>query len=196
LLAGSLASGSTGEVGLVLASTPKLIVPLLAVSTISIIATALFWWRSRRLPLAVALTTAAFAIACLLPLQVPFDTVPSGVNAAYSMTTTSEDLGRFVVELSSLDQRTPPLNGMLREQVAIDPERAWGLGIGIEKGPGGATYWHSGINLGTRALIVIDPQTRTAIVVLANAEHGLDLARDVAELALGIRGRWDVPRAG
>jgi hypothetical protein len=181
------------ECPFILVMIPKLIVPVLGMG---LIGTVIVWASIRYLKrlawtglLAVVLL---IGLEALLGMQLPFDMVPAGSNAAFSLNTTSQDLGNFAEALLSAGSDSPALQEMLVEQVAIDAQSAWGLGIGIEKSPAGLTYWHSGINPGSRALIVLDPKTQTGIVVLTNGENGLELARQVAALVIGHPGKWDV----
>ncbi len=173
---------------------PKLIVPALVTGLIFTLLMLLANWITKRFVPSVFIALGLIAAAGLLiPAQVPFDMVPAGASAAYSLNTTSQDLGNFAAALLAMDTSSSAgINGMLTHQVTVDEQTAWGLGMGIEKDPGGTTYWHSGINPGTRALMVIDPKTQTGVVILTNGENGLELARQVAAMVFGYSGKWDV----
>lgn len=111
------------------------------------------------------------------------------------MKTTNNDIGKFIEELLKIyngDDKV--LKNMFNEQVKIDEENSWGLGIGIEKVGNKTTYWHSGINPGYQSLIVINGQDNSGVVVLTNSDNGLNFSKLIARSLLNIDGNWDIRR--
>lgn len=83
---------------------------------------------------------------------------------------------------------------MFAHAVDIDNVNSWGMGIAIEIGNDGETYWHSGINPGFQSLLVLYPQQDKFAVVLTNSDGGIDFAKELVRNYLGIDGIWDIKR--
>jgi CubicO group peptidase (beta-lactamase class C family) len=92
---------------------------------------------------------------------------------------------------------------LFAQQVEMDPEIAWGAGIGIDRSTRPTTYWQWGSNPGFQSLLIVEPQRGDAIVVLTNrgtlgdlvtGRGGYAAAKQIARRALGINGRWDLDR--
>jgi CubicO group peptidase (beta-lactamase class C family) len=82
---------------------------------------------------------------------------------------------------------------MIQEpQIRINEDNSWGLGMGIQHSSEGDSVWHWGANTGFRSLMVIYPQHDIGVVVLTNSNDGLELARDIAHIALGGLNAWDI----
>ena len=131
----------------------------------------------------------------LLPISLPIgpEGIPREPNAAYSLKSTSDDLGLFVTELLSIyNSNNDILKEMLYPQINISDTKQWGLGIAIEKCEDTVTYWHSGINPGMQSLFVIDAKAQRAIVVMTNSDNGLEFAKELARDTLFIDGKWDI----
>ena len=93
-----------------------------------------------------------------------------------------------------LMQRYDSGSAMFNDEVTIDDNNSWGLGIAIESGPDGTTYWHSGINPGFQSLYVLYPEQEKFIVVVTGSDYGLDLSKEKANDFLGTDGTWDIAR--
>lgn len=141
-------------------------------------------------------------VGILLPISLPLgpELISKEPNAAYSLKSTSEDLGLFVNELLTihnseniLDSENDVLKEMLFSQISINAVNQWGLGVAIEKCGDSVTYWHSGINPGMQSLFVIDAETKRSIVIMTNSDNGLDFAKELARDFLGIEGEWSIP---
>ena len=129
----------------------------------------------------------------LIPVSVPVtnDLIPKEANCAYTLRSTSRDMSVFCRELM---QRYDSGSAMFNDEVTIDDNNSWGLGIAIESGPDGTTYWHSGINPGFQSLYVLYPEQEKFIVVVTGSDYGLDLSKEKANDFLGTDGTWDIAR--
>ena len=126
-------------------------------------------------------------------------------NAAASLRTTAEDYAKFLIGLvGGRLLRRETLDAMLAPRVSAadwQPARerpaevrdriAWGLGVGLQRGTFGTTFWHWGDNGNAKAYIVMDPVKRTGVVFLANGQSGLSIASSIAALALPER-QWAI----
>ncbi|MBO4609323.1 MAG: serine hydrolase, partial [Lachnospiraceae bacterium] len=117
-------------------------------------------------------------------------------NVAYTFRSTGEDMALFCTDLmKKYAEDTGTFGEMFDENIVIDDENSWGLGIAIENTEGfGTTYWHSGINPGFQSLYVLYPEEDKYIVVITNSDRGLDFAKEAARGYLGINGVWDIKR--
>ena len=126
---------------------------------------------------------------------------PNQVNAAASLHTTASDYARFMeAVMNGTGLKPATWKQMLTPQVAVDPECTnctdrepkqrskevlWGLGVGIEKTPGGETFWHWGDNGAFKAFMIAYPRQKTGLVMFANSENGLSIHTEIVEEALG-----------
>ncbi len=126
---------------------------------------------------------------------------PKEANAAASLETTAKDYTTFLAALlagKGLKQAT--LREMEAPQIAVDPECTnctnrvpkelskelfWGLGWGIQKTAQGESLWHWGDNGVYKAYVVVRPGTKSGVVMFANSENGLSIARKIVADALG-----------
>jgi len=69
--------------------------------------------------------------------------------------------------------------------VSAGRDVSWGLGPGIQHGQHGDALWQYGQTFGFRSVMVIYPEYGMGVVVLTNSDHGLPVAFDVAQRALG-----------
>lgn len=167
---------------------PKLIVPLLVAGLVATVLLVIVYRLSGRIwPSYVVAVLVPALLLVLSPVPVPFDVTPPGENAAYSGVSTARDIALFGATLLSDDSTAV---AMRNPEVQVSEGAAWGLGIGIEPFESSVVYWHSGINPGSRALLVADPATERVVAVLTNSESGFPLAREIVRTVLGIDGRW------
>lgn len=122
-------------------------------------------------------------------------------NAAASLNTTAHDYALFLEAiLNGRGLKPQTLRQMETPQVALDPDchncidqapkklstdLFWGLGWGIEKNATGTYLWHWGDNGVYKAYVVADIHRRSAVVMFANSESGLSIAKAVVDGALG-----------
>ncbi|MBP5471206.1 MAG: beta-lactamase family protein [Lachnospiraceae bacterium] len=141
---------------------------------------------------------AVILLGSLIPVTVPVtnDLRSYPANVAYTFRSTGEDMALFCNDLmKKYAEDTGAFGEMFDENIVIDDENSWGLGIAIENTEGsGTTYWHSGINPGFQSLYVLYPEEDKYIVVITNSDRGLDFAKETARDYLGINGVWDIKR--
>ena len=122
-------------------------------------------------------------------------------NAAASMTTTAHDYALFLeAVLNRRGLRPVTLRAMETPQVAVDPtctncttrvpkalstDLFWGLGWGIEQNASGKYLWHWGDNGSFKAFVAADVKRKSAVVMFANSERGLAVARAITNVAIG-----------
>jgi hypothetical protein len=61
----------------------------------------------------------------------------------------------------------------------------WGLGWGIERKDGTDALWHWGDNGSFKAFVMADPKTKSGVVMFANSEKGLEVAKPVVDEVMG-----------
>jgi CubicO group peptidase (beta-lactamase class C family) len=126
---------------------------------------------------------------------------PDEAVSAASLETTARDYATFLAAvLAGRGLKPATLREMETPQIAVDPEctncttRApkelskelfWGLGWGIQKTGQGDSLWHWGDNGAYKAYVVARPDTKSAVVMFANSENGLSIARAVVAETLG-----------
>ena len=121
---------------------------------------------------------------------------PQGLN------TTAKDYALFVDEiLNGKGLKPSTLREMEIPQVALDPECRicikqkpkelsknlfWGLGWGIQREDGSSSLWHWGDNGVFKAFVMAEPKSKSGVVMFANSENGLDIAKPIVDEAMGI----------
>lgn len=143
------------------------------------------------------LTALILVCGIMAPVSVPVtnDVTAKKPNCAYTLKSTSKDMAAFCQELmQQYDNADPTVREMFSPAIVIDSVNSWGLGIAMEAGNRGSTYWHSGINPGFQSLIVLDPSQRKCMIALTNSDRGLDFCKDKARTFLGVNGDWNIPR--
>jgi CubicO group peptidase (beta-lactamase class C family) len=103
-------------------------------------------------------------------------------NAAGSLLTTAPDYLRF---LHAWLERDDWRDRALGAPVAAGEGIGWGIGWGIELAGAGRPFWHGGEGIGYRTFALADPQAGEGIVVLTNADGGMEIARLVVDSATG-----------
>jgi CubicO group peptidase (beta-lactamase class C family) len=100
--------------------------------------------------------------------------------AAFTLTTTASDYGKFLVAVLSDDHL---LEQITASPVTVDPSLSvsWGLGWGIERTQDDLYIWHWGNNTGYRSFVIASFRTGDGFVMLTNSENGLELAGPITK---------------
>ena len=72
-----------------------------------------------------------------------------------------------------------------REPKQLSKNLYWGLGWGIQRKGGNEALWHSGDNGAFKAFVMIVPKTKSGVVMFANSENGLEIAKPLIDEAMG-----------
>ena len=126
---------------------------------------------------------------------------PTEALAASTLNTTAKDYALFVeAVLNRKGLKSATLREMETPEIALDPECRicikhepkqlsknlfWGLGWGIERKDGTDVLWHWGDNGSFKAFVMADPKTKSGVVMFANSEKGLEVAKPVVDEAMG-----------
>lgn len=103
--------------------------------------------------------------------------------AAFTLYTTAEDYGRFLVALLSDDA---VLRKISDSPVEVDTRLnlRWGLGWGIEQTGEDAYLWQWGNNPGYRTFAMVSARSGDGLVMLTNSDGGLKLAEPLVKATL------------
>jgi CubicO group peptidase (beta-lactamase class C family) len=126
---------------------------------------------------------------------------PTEALAASTLNTTAKDYALFVeAVLNGKGLKSATLREMETPEIALDPECRicikhdpkqlsknlfWGLGWGIERKDGTDVLWHWGDNGSFKAFVMAEPKTKAGVVMFANSENGLEIAKPVVDEAMG-----------
>jgi CubicO group peptidase (beta-lactamase class C family) len=126
---------------------------------------------------------------------------PEEALAASTLNTTAKDYARFVeAVLNGKGLKPATVREMETPEIALDPECRicikqepkqlsknlfWGLGWGVERKDGTDMLWHWGDNGSFKAFVMAEPKTRAGVVMFANSENGLEIAKPVIDEAMG-----------
>jgi CubicO group peptidase (beta-lactamase class C family) len=126
---------------------------------------------------------------------------PTEALAASTLNTTAKDYALFVeAVLDGKGLKPATLREMETPEIALDPECRicikhepkrlsknlfWGLGWGIERKDGTDVLWHWGDNGSFKGFVMADPKTKSGVVMFANSENGLEVAKPVVDEAMG-----------
>jgi len=126
---------------------------------------------------------------------------PKEAGAASTLNTTAKDYALFVeAVLNGKGLKPATLDEMERPQIALDPECRicikqepkqlsknlfWGLGWGIQREDGTDALWHWGDNGAFKCFVMAEPKTKAGVVMFANSENGLEIAKPVIDEAMG-----------
>lgn len=126
---------------------------------------------------------------------------PKEALAASTLNTTAKDYARFVeAVLNGKGLKPATLREMETPEIALDPECRicikhepkqlsknlfWGLGWGIERKDGTDALWHWGDNGSFKAFVMAVPKTKSGVVMFANSENGLEIAKPLIDEAMG-----------
>ena len=126
---------------------------------------------------------------------------PAEALAASTLNTTAKDYALFVeAVLNGKGLKPATLREMETPEIALDPECRicikhepkrlsknlfWGLGWGIERKDGTDVLWHWGDNGSFKGFVMADPKTKSGVVMFANSEKGLEVAKQVVDEVMG-----------
>jgi CubicO group peptidase (beta-lactamase class C family) len=126
---------------------------------------------------------------------------PKEAGAASTLNTTAKDYALFVeAVLYGKGLKPATLHEMETPQIALDPECRicikrepkqlsknlfWGLGWGIQRTEQSNALWHWGDNGVFKCFVMAEPKTKSGVVMFANSQNGLEVAKPVIEEAMG-----------
>ena len=126
---------------------------------------------------------------------------PTEAGAASSLNTTAKDYALFVeAVLTRKGLKSATLREMETPEIALDPacricikhepkqlskNLFWALGWGIERKDGTDGLWHWGDNGSFKGFVMADPKTKSGVVIFANSENGLEVAKPVVDETMG-----------
>src|SRR5438874_5110422 len=126
---------------------------------------------------------------------------PTEAGAASSLNTTAKDYALFVeAVLTRKGLKSATLREMETPEIALDPacricikhepkqlskNLFWALGWGIERKDGTGGLWHWGDNGSFKGFVMADPKTKSGVVMFANSENGLEVAKPVVDETMG-----------
>ena len=126
---------------------------------------------------------------------------PTEAGAASSLNTTAKDYALFVeAVLTRKGLKSATLREMETPEIALDPacricikhepkqlskNLFWALGWGIERKDGTDGLWHWGDNGSFKGFVMADPKTKSGVVMFANSENGLEVAKPVVDETMG-----------
>jgi len=111
-------------------------------------------------------------------------------NSAASLLTTVADYAMFLTHIawsqgSSDEIKKTTHAEMTKPQVKINNELAWGLGWGIQEDEGQKHLWQWGDNGDWKNIVMVHPQSASAIVVFTNGDTGMHICERVVKAATG-----------
>lgn len=111
-------------------------------------------------------------------------------NSAASLLTTVADYAMFLTHValpqgSSEEIKKTTFAEMTKPQVRINNELAWGLGWGIQEDEGQNHLWQWGDNGEWKNILMVHPQSASAIVVFTNGDTGMHICERVVTAATG-----------
>jgi CubicO group peptidase (beta-lactamase class C family) len=126
---------------------------------------------------------------------------PKEAGAASTLNTTAKDYALFVeAVLNGKGLKPATLREMETPQIALDPECRicikrepkqlsknlfWGLGWGIQRTEQSNALWHWGDNGVFKCFVMAEPKTKSGVVMFANSQNGLEVAKPVINEAMG-----------
>ena len=113
-------------------------------------------------------------------------TKPANANVAATLHTTVGDYARFLAEMLRPKLAKPAtLEQMMRPQIEVEKDLAWGLGWGLERVSGRSFFWHWGDNEVFKGFAIGCRETGEGLVMLTNGENGLSIAEPIVGELLG-----------
>ena len=111
-------------------------------------------------------------------------------NSAASLLTTVNDYGNFLTHIAAptgaaFEIKAETRTLMMKPQVRINKEFAWGLGWGIQEDEGRKYLWQWGDNGEWKNFVLVHPESASAIVVFTNGDTGMRVAERVVRAETG-----------
>jgi CubicO group peptidase (beta-lactamase class C family) len=125
-------------------------------------------------------------------LSPPHRPVPNEIspNVAFGLLTTVADYSAFVARITepwrdSFDLKPETRSAMMTPYSHVNSVLSWGLGWGIEQDSGPRYLWQWGDNGGWKNIVLVQPESRSALVVFTNGANGMRVVERVARAATG-----------
>jgi len=117
----------------------------------------------------------------------PNDMVP---NSAASLLTTVKDYGTFLAHIAkpqgaAFEIKAETRTQMMKPQMHINNELAWGLGWGVQEDEGWKYLWQWGDNGVWKNFVMVHPASASAIVAFTNGDTGMRVCERVVTGATG-----------
>ncbi len=109
---------------------------------------------------------------------------PQQGNTAYSLHTTAEDFGRFLIAfLNAQNLKPATFKEIYSPQINIEKHEqlAWGLGWGLQETAKGTAVWQWGDNGTFRAFVIAYPEQKKGMVYFTNSNNGLRFVPEVIQ---------------
>jgi len=123
-------------------------------------------------------------------LSPPHKPVPNEIspNVAFGLLTTVADYSAFVARITeprgdAFDLKPETRSAMMKPYSHVNSALSWGLGWGIEQDCGPRCLWQWGDNGGWKNIVMVHPESRSAIAVFTNGDHGMRIVERVARAA-------------
>ena len=118
---------------------------------------------------------------------VPNETSP---NVAFSLLTTVPDYSAFLARVTaprgdSFDLKPETRSAMMKPYSHVNSAVSWGLGWGIEEDGGPRYLWQWGDNGGWKNIMLLHPESRSALAVFTNGGNGMRVVERIAKAATG-----------
>ena len=125
-------------------------------------------------------------------LSPPHKPVPNEIspNVAFGLLTTAADYCAFVARITApqrdaFDLKPETYTAMMRPYSHVNSALSWGLGWGIEKESGPRYLWQWGDNGGWKNIVMVHPESHSALVVFTNGNNGMRVVERIAKAATG-----------
>lgn len=116
---------------------------------------------------------------------VPNETSP---NVAFSLLSTVADYSAFLARVTAprgdaFNLKPETRSSMMKPYSHVNSALSWGLGWGIEEEGGPRYLWQWGDNGGWKNIVIVHPESRSALVVFTNGGNGMRVVERVAKAA-------------
>lgn len=117
----------------------------------------------------------------------PNETSP---NVAFSLLTTVTDYAAFVTRITTprgdgFDLKPETRAAMMTPYSHVNSALSWGLGWGLEEDGGAKCLWQWGDNGGWKNIVIVHPESRSALFVFTNGGNGMRVVERIAKAATG-----------
>ena len=110
-------------------------------------------------------------------------------NVAFCLLTTVTDYSAFLARVivprgDAFDLKFETRSSMMKPYSHVNSALSWGLGWGIEDEGGSRYLWQWGDG-GWKNIVMVHPESRSALVVFTNGSNGMRVVERVAKAATG-----------